>query len=1072
MGSVVFSKKLKKYLSKRESIFFNCLRNYGFNNQEILGTLSILLSFHQNAVSYIDTGTGIPNTINNLHIVFDIPPTDSRNFTLFRVVRKQSVLGVSAGDEILTYIVQMYGIYRVFGTLYKHMLADLQHTNEQIVDEIFRDIVNTCKIVVDMESVDDNDADFVKHLKEFTKVVLGLDYSVIKKQLLEQVKLVRSNYLATVARLDKTVDQKLVKKFLVMMIYREAIRYFSEVNSDVFSKKFQEEIAPILTPVSGSYETSLSSVVYENENVDVLTRLIIDAYRNLFYELYPECLDVCDENFLISASLSCDINLTIRTFEQMQEKFDYQVMPRYFSNFVNCDISCAILFLLNTDGAKKLYHLHVMSTLYKNMLMARFVSQGMPQNDIVMELYGTRECLAEHFLELLYVSCHAAFSLGLPALSIKESYQECYNALLKIQSAPSSQVNILCCEYDELFFKVKQKLECEKILTYDIGRNVNNLELLLKYLVFNEDIDPCLSNMGLSYQVITCHSNERKVNQIIMTMCRTLGRFDVPLSKCSSILLSFLLKLRCGNVLVKKLIVRLCDIAYFAHQNPHLLPKHITVEDLAKILFKMLFSLSNILDEGVSSGEIPGGINKVFMLNDMHIKSLADLTRQEIDYYNAAFTTVSSLAERLGFNVNDVDLNSEIYCDDFYPVLWHAVHNMQSMCTSASYVGFVGSINIQSFVKSVQLATSYISRFSSELFYQNFYRAELSSLHFLLFNILISNPVMDNIDMVYCRVCSDDTGFPVRKCESVLKECITGGSSTALKVSVHESYNLAREIATILVDSKGHICLSQEIIVYLSSLVLDEDAFKFRGVELDQVGKSTMSLLSIEAIDQLYIPNIYPTAMSLSMYHPKVKKSSDAKVQSDESDRKLSLKTDESFVESKKGSDKVDGIFSGSAVGKMRLDKFAAVQSLEAYDSSVKAKKGGSLIYKLRESKVTSHSDKMTKKCPMFLKKKTCILVPVLTLLFSAVLVSLLYHFQVTGRDIITTCVAIVNIAAIMSLIILNVLHNKSNNPTDDNDKGKCIELDGHPNTNGLTIDETPYNPIMYKSVEMDKYVS
>ena len=80
----MFNAKFKQYISKKESIFLNCLHKCGFSDQEILATLSIVLSFYQKTVFYVDTSTRVPSVKSNDKIIFEIGPTDIRNFMRYK----------------------------------------------------------------------------------------------------------------------------------------------------------------------------------------------------------------------------------------------------------------------------------------------------------------------------------------------------------------------------------------------------------------------------------------------------------------------------------------------------------------------------------------------------------------------------------------------------------------------------------------------------------------------------------------------------------------------------------------------------------------------------------------------------------------------------------------------------------------------------------------------------------------------------------------------------------------------------------------------------------------------------
>ncbi|UOD97695.1 hypothetical protein [Ehrlichia ruminantium] len=849
--------KFNQYILERESIFLDCLRKHGFNDQEILAALAILISFHQNVASYIDTGAEDPKIIDNFCIHFNIAHPDPRNFIIFHTLQKQSAS--SAKDqEVLSYVLQMYGIYRMFSTIYQSMFANPHHTDEQVATSVIEDITKTCKAVMHMEeeAIDINDPQFISNITTFTKVVLGIDYHDIKQQICYQIKIVKANYLKIAAKLNKPIDQAKVRKFLVMLIYKDAIRYFGETHSSTFSNKFQKEMPAILTPISGAYDLSLSNTVYENKNVGKLTRLILNAYKDIFYAMYQDCLSICSPKYLMSASLSQDINCTMRTFENLQTTSTFQVIPRNNTSFISCDISCAIRSTLNTTYAIKLNTLHVISAIYKEVLLQKFISQSKDYRDILAELHGAHKQLSGHLLELLALCYYSAFHLKLPASKIQEYYNTCYALLMKIANAPHKKQIKLLRGYEVLFNEIQAKLHCSTANIYNKNTQIipNNMVMLLQHLTFNEGVPYILGNTQLPYHMIACCStvNERKARQISVIMCRVLGQHSLDPEHYSSSVLIILLKLCFGNFLEKSCITRLFDIVYVAYNNPETLLSRVT-SDINK-LYITLSLLANLLNSDV---------------NNLYYYASADdfakANAESFHNYMTIHNVLDSFSEELGVDTDHIVTTQDtLYSTEFCnTTIREVVLRMQLVRTTETREISCQNFDISLFSRTIQLAACYVSSFSDEQFSQYLCTAQTSSIQFLLFNILVSIPIVRNIDLL-CNS-AKNLQYPLLKAfEEGLQECVSWDTVSSITTSQLLSPFDIQKLVCPLVDKNGNICLSHDVVKKVGDNVLS-DQLKF---SIDQYIQPVSLLAKGFSMDQLYIPNIYATAQALAIHYP------------------------------------------------------------------------------------------------------------------------------------------------------------------------------------------------------------
>ncbi|WP_243513553.1 hypothetical protein [Ehrlichia ruminantium] len=838
--------KFKQYILARKSIFLDCLRKHGFNDQEILAALTILTSFHQNVASYIDTGAEEPQIIDNFCIHFNIAHPDPRNFIIFHTLQRQSASSPK-DKEVLSYVLQMYGIYRMFSTIYQSMFANPYNTDEQIATSVIEDITKTCKAVMHMEeeAIDINDPQFISNITTFTKVVLGIDYYDIQQQICYQIKIVKANYLKIAAKLNKPIDQAKVRKFLVMLIYKDAIRYFGETHSSIFSNKFQKEMPAILTPISGAYDPSLSNTVYENKNVGKLTRLILNAYQDIFYAMYQDCLSICNPEYLMSASLSQDINCTMRTFENLQTTSTFQIIPRNNTSFVSCDISHAIHSTLNTTHAIKLNILHVISAIYKEVLLQKFISQSEDHRDILTELHGANKQLSGHLLELLALCYYSAFHLKLPASQIKECYDTCYNFLVKIANASHKKHTKLLRGYEVLFNEIQAKLHCSTVNIYNQNTQIipNNMVMLLQHLTLNEGVPYILGNTQLPYHMIACCStvNERKARQIAVIMCRVLGQHSLDPEHYSSSVLIILLKLCFGNFLEKSCITRLFDIAYVAYNNPETLLSRVT-SGINKF-YITLSLLANLLNSDV---------NNIYCYASAD--DFAKANAEPFHNYMTIHNVLDSFSEELGVDTDHIVTTQDtLYSTEFCnKTIREVVLRMQLVRTTETREISCQNFDISLFSRTLQLAACYVSSFSDEQFSQYLCTAQTSSIQFLLFNILVSSSVVRNIDLL-CNSAKNLQYPLLRAFEEGLQECVSWDSvSSASTTSQWLSPFDIQKLVCPLVDKNGNICLSHDVVKQVGNNALS-DQLKF---SIDQDIQLVSLLAKGFSMDQLYIPNI------------------------------------------------------------------------------------------------------------------------------------------------------------------------------------------------------------------------
>ncbi|UOD98594.1 hypothetical protein IMW63_03885 [Ehrlichia ruminantium] len=956
--------KFNQYILARKSIFLDCLRKHGFNDQEILAALAILISFHQNVASYIDTGAEEPKIIDNFCIHFNIAHPDPRNFIIFHTLQRQSASSPK-DKEVLSYVLQMYGIYRMFSTIYQSMFANPHNTDEQIATSVIEDITKTCKAVMHMEeeAIDINDPQFISNITTFTKVVLGIDYDDIQQQICYQIKIVKANYLKIAAKLNKPIDQAKVRKFLVMLIYKDAIRYFGETHSSIFSNKFQKEMPAILTPISGAYDLSLSNTVYENKNVGKLTRLILNAYKDIFYAMYQDCLSICSPEYLMSASLSQDINCTMRTFENLQTTSTFQVIPRNNTSFVSCDISCAIRSILNTTNAIKLNTLHVISAIYKEVLLQKFISQSEDHRDILAELHGANKQLSGHLLELLALCYYSAFHLKLPASQIKECYDTCYNFLVKIANASHKKHTKLLRGYEVLFNEIQAKLHCSTVNIYNQNTQIipNNMVMLLQHLTLNEGVPYILGSTKLSYQMIACCStvNERKARQIAVIMCRVLGQHSLDPEYYSDSVLTILLKLCFGNFLEKSCIIRLFDIAYVAYNNPETLLSRVT-SGINKF-YITLSLLANLLNSDV---------------NNLYCYASADdfacANAESFQNYTTIYNIIDTFSEELGVDTDHLlTTQNTLYSTEFCnKTIRGAVLHTQLVRTTGTKEIPCQHFDISLFSRTIQLAACYVSSFSDEQFSQYLCTAQASSIQFLLFNILVSSPVVRNIDLL-CNSAKNLQYPLLRAFEEGLQECVSWDSASSITSQSLSTFDIQRLVCP-LVDKNGDICLSHDVIKQVGDNVLS-DQLKF---SIDQ-DTQPVSLLAKEfSMDQLYIPNIYPTAQALAIHYPYTR-----------------TKESESHI-------------------------------TDTYDSY----------------SISSHTKKTTQQQPYSQKTLCCAFAAGLTILFSITTISLLYHFEVNNKETIINIIAIASAIIALSMIAYGIICSKTYTITDENNNAEDME--------------------------------
>ncbi|GAT78744.1 putative integral membrane protein [Ehrlichia ruminantium] len=852
----MLNQKFKQYILARKSIFLDGLRKHGFNDQEILAALAILISFHQNVASYIDTGTEEPKITDNFCIHFNIAHPDPRNFIIFHTLQGQSAS--SAKDkEVLSYVLQMYGIYRIFSTIYQSMLANPHHTDEQVATSVIEDITKTCKAVMHMEAIDINNPEFIRNITTFTKVVLGIDYHDIKQQIYYQIKIVKANYLKIVGKLNNTLDQTKVKKFLVMVIYKDAIRYFGEIHSSIFSNKFHKEMPAILTPISGAYDSSLCNIVYENKNASKLTKLILSAYKDIFYAIYQDCLNFCNSDYLMLASTSQDINCTMRSFENLQTTGIFQIIPRHHTSFISCDISYAISSILNTPVAIKLNILHVINAIYKEALLQKFILQSATTQDILSDLHGAQKQLSGYLLELLAICYYAAFYVKLPASQIKECYDTCYTFLLKIANTSYKKQVKLLSEYELLFNEIQAKLHCSTVSIYNQNTQIipHNMVMLLQHLTFNEGVPYILGNTRLSYQMIACCStvNERKARQIAVTMCRVLGQHSLDPTNYSSSVLIILLKLCFGNFLEKSFIIRLFDIAYVAYNNPETLLSRVASQEMNKF-YLALSLLANLLNSEVNNLHCHASANDFAQGNAASFQN-----------YITIYGVLDAFSEESGVDTDHlVTTQNTLYSTEFCnKTIKGAVLRMQLVHTTEGKEISCQHFDISLFKHTLQLAACYVSSFTDEQFSQHLCTAQTSSLQFLLFNILVSGPVVRNIDLL-CGSAKNLQYPLLRAFEEGLQECVSWDSASSIITSQSPSTFDIQRLVCPLVDKNGDICLSHDVIKQVGDNVLS-DQLKF---SIDQDIQPVSLLVKGFSMDQLYIPNIYPTAQSLAIHYP------------------------------------------------------------------------------------------------------------------------------------------------------------------------------------------------------------
>ena len=304
--------------------------------------------------------------------------------------------------------------------------------------------------------------------------------------------------------------------------------------------------------------------------------------------------------------------------------------------------------------------------------------------------------------------------------------------MLSIQSIP-----LLCYEYDEVFYKAKDRLNCIGVDIYESLFSVNNIETLLSHLIFNESQEPSLRMSRLSYQMIgcCCEVNERKARQIVIMLCRALGKSNISIDRCSRNVFYLMLKLCFGNFFEKNLLIKLFDVMYFTYKNFSVSHKN-TVADVKKQLCEIL---PFVLDSETQ-----------ISFSNVSVKDFIKTDSSTIDCYNNLLTLLSSFLEGCVVGIDDAVVCQEVYDDDFYDILDSTVQHMQLSLLPIKKEGLLhDGFDISLFARTIQLASSYLGILSDQVFIKYLSQAELSSIHVLFFNVLLSRNVVCNIDKLY-----------------------------------------------------------------------------------------------------------------------------------------------------------------------------------------------------------------------------------------------------------------------------------------------------------------------------------
>ncbi|WDM85138.1 hypothetical protein K6025_04825 [Ehrlichia sp. JZT12] len=227
----------------KTSHFGSFLRSHGFSGDDILTTLVICKSFHQNVLSYVVYNKGkVFNRISNDHVEIEIHDSDPRNYLGMGLVFSE--LGqhkqLSQAGQINLKASQVYFLYMVYTHIFKYILSKKYSTCEEIVDELINSVENAIDHVFDslkLVAVDKKDV-----IPLFLNIVNDIDNKKLRTKLLEMVKKSESCYLSTIRDLEEDTTNDVLSQVVVSVAYKQFIEHFIAINDHTLSQQFKDKI--------------------------------------------------------------------------------------------------------------------------------------------------------------------------------------------------------------------------------------------------------------------------------------------------------------------------------------------------------------------------------------------------------------------------------------------------------------------------------------------------------------------------------------------------------------------------------------------------------------------------------------------------------------------------------------------------------------------------------------------------------------------------------------------------------------------------------------------------------------